>query len=189
LLPLFAEGKLKPGPARRNGNLPGSARRKSLARGIVGVIAKSLASGGVSVLIKAQHSRMSQPQTSPSTETKPLVFAVDDEPMLLELVTMVLEPLGYHVRSFRDPGTALRAFSLSNPRPALIITDFAMHSMNGLDLIRECRRMNPAQKILLVSGTVDETIYRDSPDKPDCFLAKPYPARQLAEMVKSVLRK
>jgi two-component system cell cycle sensor histidine kinase/response regulator CckA len=122
-------------------------------------------------------------------ETKPLVFAVDDEPMLLELVAMVLEPLGYHVRTFRDPATALRAFSLANPRPALIVTDFAMHSMNGMDLIRECRRINPAQKIILVSGTVDESIYRETPFKPDCFLAKPYPARQLAELVKSLLAK
>lgn len=133
---------------------------------------------------------MSQPQTNNAEareQPKPLVFAVDDEPMLLELVAMVLEPIGYHVRTFRDPGTALRAFSLANPRPALIITDFAMHTMNGMDLIRDCRRINPEQKIILVSGTVDETIYRDSPIKPDRFLAKPYPAKQLAELVKSLL--
>ena len=135
---------------------------------------------------------MSQPQTNSANtgdDTKPLVFAVDDEPMLLELVAMVLEPLGYRVRTFRDPGTAVRAFSLANPRPSLIVTDFAMHSMNGMDLIRECRRIDPEQKIILVSGTVDETIYRDSPIKPDCFLAKPYPAKQLAELVKSLLAK
>jgi len=135
---------------------------------------------------------MSQPQTSHANtggEAKALVFAVDDEPMLLELVAMVLEPLGCHVRTFRDPGTALRAFSLSNPRPSLIITDFAMHSMNGMDLIRECRRINPEQKIILVSGTVDESIYRDSPFKPDRFLSKPYPAKQLAELARVLLGK
>jgi len=135
---------------------------------------------------------MSQPDTNRANtgdDTKPLVFAVDDEPMLLELVAMVLEPLGYRVRTFRDPGTAVRAFSLASPRPSLIVTDFAMHSMNGMDLIRECRRIDPEQKIILVSGTVDETIYRDSPVKPDCFLAKPYPAKQLAELVRSLLAK
>ncbi|MCL4785865.1 MAG: response regulator [Verrucomicrobia bacterium] len=133
---------------------------------------------------------MSQPQTNgdpPADIAKPLVFAVDDEPMLLELVALVLEPLGYRVRTFRDPATAVRAYSLANPQPALIITDYAMHMMNGMDLIRECRRINPDQKIILVSGTVDETIYRNSSVKPDSFLAKPYPARQLAELVKKVL--
>lgn len=135
---------------------------------------------------------MSLPQkngAAPADDTKPLVFAVDDEPMLLELVALVLEPLGYRVRSFRDPATAVRAFSLSKPRPAVIITDYAMHMMNGMDLIRECRQINPDQKILLVSGTVDETIFHNSAVKPDCFLAKPYPAKRLAEMVEALLAK
>lgn len=120
-------------------------------------------------------------------DAKPLVFAVDDEPMLLELVALVLEPLGYRVRTFRDPATAVRAFSLAKPQPAVIITDYAMHMMNGMDLIRECRQINPAQKIILVSGTVDETIFRNSTVRPDSFLAKPYPAKRLAEMVESLV--
>ncbi len=36
-------------------------------------------------------------------------------------------------------------------------------------------------------GTVDATVYRDSPHKPDEFLAKPYPAKQLADLVKTIL--
>ena len=135
---------------------------------------------------------MSLPQTNCAAsdeDTRPLLFAVDDEPMLLELVALVLEPLGYRVRTFRDPATAVRAFSLASPQPAVVVTDYAMHMMNGMDLIRECRRVNPGQKIILVSGTVDETIYRDSPVKPDNFLAKPYPAKRLAEMVESLVTK
>lgn len=124
---------------------------------------------------------------SSEADSRPIVFAVDDEPMLLELVTLVLEPLGYRVRTFHNPDTAVRAFALANPPPAVIITDYAMHTMTGMDLIRECRRINPRQPIILVSGTVDETIYRNSPVKPDCFLAKPYQAKQLGDMVKQLL--
>jgi len=120
-------------------------------------------------------------------DSRPLVFAVDDEPMLLELVTLVLEPLGFRVRTFRDPDTAVRAFGLTNPPPVLMVTDFAMHTMNGMDLIAACRRINPRQKIILVSGTVDETIYRHAESKPDRFLAKPYQAKQLADLVHAVL--
>ena len=128
------------------------------------------------------------PQSSQNPATgKPLVFAVDDEPMLLELATLILEPLGFQVKSFRDPTSAVRAFSLANPLPVLIITDFAMHEMNGLDLIRDCRRIHPEQKILMVSGTVDETVYYDSPHKPDAFLAKPYTTEELTEEVNKLL--
>src|SRR5688572_32124044 len=68
--------------------------------------------------------QMSLPQKNgndPVDDAKPLVFAVDDEPMLLELVALVLEPLGYRVRTFRDPATAVRAFSLAKPQPAVVI--------------------------------------------------------------------
>jgi DNA-binding NtrC family response regulator len=120
---------------------------------------------------------------------QPLVFVVDDEPMLLELASMIVQPLGLRVRTFRDPTAALREYSLSNPLPALVITDFAMHHMNGLDLIRDCRRINPMQKVLLVSGTVDADVYRDSPQKPDAFLAKPYQTQELVDAVKTLLAK
>ena len=116
-----------------------------------------------------------------------LIFVVDDEPMLLELASVVLEPLGYVIKTFRDPKTALRAFTEAEPPPALLITDYAMHLMTGMELITACRRIHPNQRILLISGTVDEKIYRHSPVKPDKFLAKPYQAKQLVEAVKSLI--
>lgn len=133
---------------------------------------------------------MSQPpanNNSSGTDLRPLVFAVDDEPMLLELVALVLEPLGFRVRTFRDPVTAVRAFGITTPPPVLIVTDYAMHTMTGMDLIQACRRINPRQKIIMVSGTVDEAIYHHAENKPDRFLAKPYQAKALADLVRAVL--
>jgi CheY-like chemotaxis protein len=120
-------------------------------------------------------------------EAKALIFVVDDEPLLLELAVTLLEPIGCDVRTFRDPETALAAFAAARPRPALIVTDYSMHDRTGLDLIRECRRLVPKQRMVLVSGTVDERIYADSASKPDLFLAKPYPARRFVSAVESLL--
>ena len=131
-----------------------------------------------------------RPQQNGHTDAvRPLVFVVDDEPMLLELATLIVEPLGFRVRTFRDPVTALREYSLCHPLPVLLITDFAMHQMNGMDLIRDCRRINPRQKVLLVSGTVDAMVYRDAPQKPDAFLAKPYQTQELVDAVKTLATK
>lgn len=131
---------------------------------------------------------MSKSGTSPAdANSRPVIFAVDDEPMLLELIALVLEPLGFHVRTFHNPDTAVRAYSTATPPPALIITDYAMHTMTGMDLLRECRRVNPKQKVIMVSGTVDEMIFFNSPTKPDRFLAKPYQAKELAELVRELL--
>src|SRR5947208_654025 len=115
-----------------------------------------------------------------------LIYVVDDEPMLLELATVVLQPLGYQIETFRDPASALRSFASAPNRPALIITDYAMQSMNGLELVEACRSLQPDQKVLLLSGTVDEQTYQNQRVKPDRFLGKPYQAKQLIEVVKSL---
>lgn len=123
---------------------------------------------------------------TPSNNAPVTIFVVDDEPMLLEMAVMVLEPLHFRVRTFRDPQTALAEFSAANPRPALIVTDYAMHSMSGMDLIRECRRIHPKQKIILLSGTVDENIYTKAEAKPDRFLAKPYQVSDFVTLIQSL---
>jgi DNA-binding NtrC family response regulator len=122
-----------------------------------------------------------------NSAAKAAIFVVDDEPMLLELAVVILEQLGYELYTFRDPKTALQSFGLHQPPPALVITDYAMHDMNGMELITECRRIHPRQKVLLLSGTVDELIYHNAPVKPDRFLAKPYQANQLLETVNAIL--
>ena len=116
-----------------------------------------------------------------------LIYVVDDEIMLLELATIILEPLGFTVETFRDPNSALAAFTAAQPRPLLLITDYAMHHMNGMTLIAACRSLEPHQKTLLISGTVTEDIFRDSPCRPDAYVAKPYHARQLIEVVESTV--
>lgn len=107
--------------------------------------------------------------------------------MLLELATLILQPLGYEVQTFRDPARALLSFTSSRPRPDLLITDYSMHRMDGLGLIEACRRLEPQQKVLLVSGTVGPEITEQARAKPDRFLAKPYQANQLIDLVQSLL--
>jgi CheY-like chemotaxis protein len=125
---------------------------------------------------------------SQAKNTAVTIFVVDDEPMLLEMAVMILEPLNFHVRTFRDPQTALSEFSAAKPRPALVVTDYAMHTMSGMDLIRECRRIHPEQKIILLSGTVDESIFANALVKPDRFLAKPYQVSDFVNLVQSLAK-
>ena len=121
----------------------------------------------------------------PVTERKQL-YVVDDEAMLLELAKVILEPLGYDVVTFTNSNIALESFRTANPRPSLIITDYAMHEMDGERLIKEVRRLEPAQKIMMLSGTVSSESTQTMASKPDCFLAKPYHAKQLKDMVISL---
>ena len=114
----------------------------------------------------------------------PTVFVVDDEAMLLDLAEMILGPAGFRVRLFHDPQKALSEYVAAKPPPDVVVTDYAMAKMSGMDLIRECKRLNPLQKTILLSGTVDESIYADSPIKPDYLITKPYQIHKLVEIIR-----
>jgi two-component system response regulator YesN len=118
-------------------------------------------------------------------KARKLVFVVDDEPMLLELAEVLLEPVGCEVRTFRDPEIALK--EIPTARPEVIVTDYAMGRMSGMDLVRESRRINPHQKIILVSGTVDGQIFAGAPYKPNRFLTKPYQIQEFTQIVRDLL--
>jgi len=113
------------------------------------------------------------------------IFVVDDEPMLLELAEVILKPLGCTVRTFRDPEVALKEFATDPPE--VVITDYAMGRMTGMDLVRECRRLKPSQKMILVSGTVDGQVFADAPVKPNEFLSKPYQIQELTDRVRALI--
>ncbi len=119
------------------------------------------------------------------TVEKSIIFIVDDEPMLLELAAVILKPIGCEVVTFRDPEIALKQVPVRQPE--LIVTDYAMGRMSGMDLIRECRRLNPRQKMILVSGTVDEHVFADAPVKPNRFLMKPYQLQEFTDCVRELL--
>jgi two-component system, OmpR family, response regulator SaeR len=113
------------------------------------------------------------------------VFIVDDEVLLLELEEEFLKHAGYVVRKFTDPEEALREFTKAPP--ALVLTDYWMPRMSGMDLIRQCRLQNPQQKIVLISGTVDETAFIGAPVQPDKFVAKPFDPNKLLEIVHELI--
>jgi two-component system cell cycle sensor histidine kinase/response regulator CckA len=130
---------------------------------------------------------MSHPESNGVARSPFTIFVVDDEQMLLDLAEMILEPAGFHVCLFINPQKALAEYIAAPSPPDVLVTDYAMAGMNGMELIRECKRVNPRQKTILLSGTVDESIYTQSDVRPDHFLAKPYQINKLVEVLHSLL--
>jgi len=130
---------------------------------------------------------MSQPKNNGAAGLSPTIFVVDDEPMLLNLAETILGSEGFQVHLFHNPQKALSEYVAAKQPPDVVITDYAMAGMSGLDLICECKRLHPRQKTILLSGTVNESIYANSPTKPDYLLAKPYKIHKLVEMIRSLV--
>jgi CheY-like chemotaxis protein len=78
------------------------------------------------------------------------ILVVDDDETVLDTVCDALTMLGYIVEPARDAGAALGRFRPG--RYQLVVTDLAMPVMNGLELARRLRALEPALPILIFSG-------------------------------------
>lgn len=84
------------------------------------------------------------------------VFVVDDEPEMAEAMLRLLERSGYEARMFVDPRKALE--EVEAERPKVLVTDYQMPSMDGLELAERVLEENPHAKIVLVTGAGGERV-------------------------------
>lgn len=118
--------------------------------------------------------------TPPATPTKgALVFIVDDNELLGEITHQLIASAGYETQLFNQGLPAREALLAANPPPAVLVTDFDIGDINGLDLIDQVRAKVPKLKTLLLSGTAKPEVLARNPIKPDLFIPKPFRADDL----------
>ena len=118
----------------------------------------------------------------------PLVYLVDDQPVLLDLAEVALKDLRLNLHKFTEPEVALKEFRRAKVKPSLLITDYAMGKMNGLELIERCQQLHPTLKSVVLSGTAGAEILLGAPVQVDEFLSKPYPHEHLSDLVRRLLQ-
>ncbi|MDP2559652.1 response regulator transcription factor [Psychrobium sp. 1_MG-2023] len=120
-------------------------------------------------------------------KTKPLIYIIDDEPDICELVAQELERYDFATQSFYTGAQAMQAFN--RQLPALCIIDLGLPDMDGLALVKELYE-DKKVGVMILSG-------RNSlPDKvlglelgADDYISKPFDARELVARVKSIVRR
>jgi DNA-binding NtrC family response regulator len=126
-------------------------------------------------------------QGATSQPRKPLVVVVDDEVMVGDVVQAMLEHGGFGSLYFQDPRQALAWFQDPDHKLDVMLTDFLMPHMTGLELIQQVKDLRPDLKTILYSGHVEERESDKYPKRPDRFLRKPFNAKTLIGVVRSVL--
>lgn len=127
-------------------------------------------------------------QAEAPTRGSETILVVEDDHDVLEVVTAMMEDLGYRVLTARDGVEALTILGDGGPID-LLFTDLVMpHGISGGDLALQARQMRPELKILLGSGYSART----SPDAATAvadlpILGKPYRRDELAAKLRSVL--
>lgn len=117
-----------------------------------------------------------------------VVLVVEDDPMVLNLVTQMLEKSGYTVACARSPEEALRLVREQSADPQLLVTDVVMPGMTGRELEKQLRSLRPALKCLFMSGhTGDIIAHHGVLEKGVNFLHKPFTRQELTAKVRKAL--
>ena len=86
------------------------------------------------------------------------ILYLDDDESLVFLVRRLLELEGFKVTAFSEQSEAIAAVKADGGAFDLVITDFNMPGMNGIEVMQEMLAINPALKTAIASGFVDEAL-------------------------------
>ena len=121
---------------------------------------------------------------------KATVLIVDDERAIRDMVVMVLEKEGFTCLEASDAHKAESIIKQSNPD--LLLLDWMMPGLNGVDFTRKLRRTEEAQKlpiIMLTAKTEEADLIRGLESGADDYITKPFSPRALVARINALLRR
>jgi CheY-like chemotaxis protein len=128
--------------------------------------------------------------TSAPSEARARILIVDDHPHAVFTLARILERIPAPV----DVLTALsgpEALALVGEGVDVLIVDYLMPGMNGLELIEQLRALpvrQPARIILITAHHSAELVARSQQFQIDDYLVKPVPPARIRTLVESILQ-
>ena len=117
------------------------------------------------------------------------ILIVDDEPHILLMLKKMLEPSGYEIDLAANGNEGVELFRKSEAD--LVITDIIMPEKEGLETIREMRRIKPDLKIIAMSGggkvSADNYLEIARIFGASKIIAKPFTKKEMVTAVKELM--
>ena len=120
----------------------------------------------------------------PSNNKKVLV--VDDEQVVLELVSQMLSVMGIEAATANNGAQALRLFAAT--KFDLILTDYVMPDMNGCALAASIKKCSAYTPIILMTGYGETSMQKEiGMESIDCLITKPFRLLEFKAAVNGLL--
>jgi len=116
------------------------------------------------------------------------ILIVEDEEMLRELLKMVLVGRGYKIMVAEDGVDAVRIYKERFSDIDLILCDFGLPKLDGFEVLKKVKAINPSAKIIIASGYID-------PEQKERILSggaieiiqKPYIPNEMMDKIREAL--
>lgn len=119
----------------------------------------------------------------PSNEANNLtanVLIVDDDPMILGVISMLVQSLGHKCHSATDGQEAVEVFRSKPEAFSLVIMDVEMPHLDGIEASLKIREIDPSAKVILLSGYTKKDVWKA---KPNGFVLKSFMHIELRELI------
>lgn len=120
-----------------------------------------------------------------------MIFVVEDDPNIRELVTYTLQSTGFDACGFENGSEFLKALN-DGEKPELVLLDIMLPGEDGISILGKLRKKSATQDLPIIMMTAKGTEY----DKvlgldsgADDYITKPFGMMELVSRVKAVLRR
>src|SRR5579862_1984970 len=122
---------------------------------------------------------------SPTTNKR--VLAVDDEPAMVGWLSLLLEDAGYDVRTALSGTRGEELFRAW--RPDAVVTDMMLPDVDGIELVRRFKRIEPDVEVIVVTGqgNIPRSVEAVKAGAFD-FLEKPVDGERLLDKLEKAIR-
>jgi len=114
------------------------------------------------------------------------ILIVDDEPFNLDLLEQELDELGFAAERANNGAQALQKIARGNP--ALVLLDYQMPDMNGIEVLRNIRQSDKDLPVVIITahGSIERAVEAIKAGADD-FITKPFDPEHLAVVIKKAL--
>jgi len=121
-----------------------------------------------------------------SQDSKTRILVVDDEQDIVEVLSYLFKRAGYAPVQASNGRSAIEAVLGGNI--SLVILDYMLPDMNGLEVLRELKRIQPAITIIIITGRATDRVLSDVVEAgANGYIIKPFINDRLLELVRKTL--
>ena len=116
------------------------------------------------------------------------ILLVEDDPTVRSIVSRMLSAHGYWIVDAANGEEAVLRFGARDRPIELVISDLVMRGPDGRETVNRIRALEPATKVLFMSGYTDDSIIRSGGLGPGTgFIQKPFSGDELVARVRGLL--